>query len=120
MYVSTLNGEVSDARLLGELHLSAREGFQGSACWLVDLRKATIAMSTLEIQKLASDLLGCRGRSAFSDQDCMVATVVNDDVSFGMLRMLHAYLGDVVDFHVTRCYDEAVEWLNTYCIREAG
>ena len=120
MYVSTLDGEVSGARLLGELYLNAPEECQGRTCWLVDLREATIEMSTNDVKKLASHLLGYRVRSACSDDHCMVATVVNDDVSFGMLRMLHAYLGEVIDLHVTRCYDDAVEWLNTYCDTEEG
>ena len=68
-------------------------------------------MTSSEVQTLARYLVGYRRQTECQDDSVMVAAVVSDDESFGMLRMLYAYLEESISLWVTRSIDDATRWL---------
>lgn len=68
-------------------------------------------MNSNEVQTLARYLIGYRQQTECRDEPVMIAAVVSDDESFGMLRMLYAYLEESISLWVTRSIDDATRWL---------
>lgn len=69
-------------------------------------------MNSSDVQTLARYLVGYHQQTECRDDPVMIAAVVSDDESFGMLRMLCAYLEESMSLWVTRSMDDATQWLS--------
>jgi hypothetical protein len=75
---------------------------------LIEAREATVVLTAAEVRQVVERLRALGGESALGP----TAVVTDDDVSYGIMRMLEVLVEDVCDIRPFRDRDEAEEWLN--------
>lgn len=74
---------------------------------VIDLMDVRLDLSNDEIRQLADYIQG------HCESDAPVALVSNDDLTFGLLRMLKGHVDRTsLNFHVTRSNEDAKNWFN--------
>ena len=107
-----LSGKVTLFRLIKELKIEEALKCQGRLNWLLDLSNAKLDISVDEIKALGKHLRQYRRQSPCRDEICRISVIVEDDLTFGLWRMLMVHAEDQnTEFYLSKSASTSTQWL---------